>query len=398
MAFSDITNNALGEYNKFTSTDDGLFSWSRKPVYSFNKGINRWNEYNDPTYLGFVFMFDWINSPLLNDSDTSTNTAVSYLMRNGETLRATYLKQFIECLKSINYNMPWYWQSFEGGENLWKYNGFKEPYKGGEDSVLNIECLESIDLKVTLLMDLYRKAVYDQTYKRIIIPENLRKFEMYIYVQEVRKFQVDKFVELQNKIAAVNIPNVTNPVPGGKSTILMNRNENSPYVMWLLKFCEFDPDAAASPFVTLGMAHGDSAGFAKQKISIKYELVEEPGNFYPLIDGTVSSTAPNVEANNSFSVNKFEDAGPDDVRSLVQKAKDSAKQRLVDSAKAEAFDFAQGKINSLLLGNVYGVGNEVRAALQQGSIQSLGPGLINTISSSTKKEDNAPNDLGNAFK
>jgi len=396
MAFGDITNNAFNEYNKFTNLDDGLYTWSRKPVYSFGKGINRWNEYNDPTYLGFVFMFDWLNSPLLNTDENSPGTAVNYLLRIGETLRADYLKQFVECLRSINYNMPWYWQSFEGGENMWKYGGFKDPYKGGDDSILQIECLESIDLKVTLLMDLYRKAIYDQTYKRIIVPENLRKFEMYIYVQEVRKFQVDKYVELQNKIAAVNIPNVTNPVPGGKSTLLMNRNDNSPYVLWLLKFCEFDPDASSTPFAALNMQHGDSAGVAKQKIAIKYELVEEPGNFYPLIDGTVSSTAPNVEANNSFKVNKFEDAAPDDLRSAVQKRADSSKKRLVDNAKSEAFNLAQGQLNGLLLGNVYGFTNDVRSALQQGSVQSLGPGLINAVVSRTNN-DNTPNDLGNAF-
>lgn len=397
MSFNTISNNALGEYNKFTNIDDGLFTWSRKPVNSFQKGVNRWNEYNDPTYLGFVFMFDWVNSPLLNADELGIGNAVGYLNRIGETLRANYLIQFIELLKSINYNTPWYWQSFEGGEEMWKYGGFKDPYKGGDDSLLTVECLESIDLKMTLLMDLYRKAVYDQTYKRIIVPENLRKFEMYIYVQEVRKFQVDKYVELQNKIAGVTVPGVTNPVPGAGSELLVNRNENSPYVMWLLKFCEFDPDGSSAPFAGLNMSHGNNDGYAKQKMVIKYELVEEPGNFYPLINNTVSSTAPNVDANNSFSVNKFEDAKPDDVRSLAQKAGDSAKRKIIDSAKGEIYNTAQGKLNGLLLGNVYGTVNEIRTALTQGTVQSLGPDLVNNISNRVNNNDNQ-SDLGNVYK
>ncbi len=377
--------------------DDGLHTWSRKPVQSFQKGNNRWNEYNDPTYLGFVLMFDWVNSPLLNSDTFGVGNAVGYLNRIGETLRAGYLTQFIELLRSINYNTPWYWQSFEGGEEMWKFNGFKDPYKGGDDSVITIECLESIDLKMTLLMDLYRKAIYDQTHKRIMVPENLRKFEMYIYVQEVRKFQVDAFVKLANGISAAGAPpSVTSPFTNALSEFTDNRNENSPYVMWLLKFCEFDPDAASAPFAALSMAHGNSDGFAKQKMVIRYELVEEPGNFYPIIDGTISSTDPNVEALNSFSVNKFEDAENTMLSALEKEGKAAAK-KLVDNIAAEGLSKVKGKLNSLLLGNVYGQGNAIRNSLQGGTIQSLGPDLINSITRSGPTSINRPN-LGNVFK
>ena len=97
----DIIANAAEDANPFN--DDGLFTWSRKPVKSFQKGVNRWNEYNDPTYLGFVFMFDWVNSPLLNSDALGVGNAVGYLNRIGETLRASYMTQFIELLKTINY-------------------------------------------------------------------------------------------------------------------------------------------------------------------------------------------------------------------------------------------------------------------------------------------------------
>jgi len=394
MSFNQGANNIYKAVNQFNNNDDGLFTWSRKPVYTFQKGITRWTEYNDPTYLGFVIMFDWVNSPLLNISE-DPGTAYSYLIRNGEVLRASYLQQFVECLKAINYNMPWYWQSIEGLASAWKYDSFKEPYKGGDDSVLDIECLESIDLKMTLLVDLYRKAIYDNEHKRVILPENLRKFEMYIYVQEVRKFQIDKYLEMQNKIAAVNVPGVNNKVPTADTTII-NRNENSPYVMFLFKFCEFDPDAASETFSTISMIHGDSGGFAKSKMSIKYELVEEPMNFYPLINATISTLAPNVPANNGIQVNKFEDAPEDDLRTAAVKLGQASAKRLADNAAAEASSLIGAKIQGLVLGNVYGALNDVRNALQQGSIQSLGPGLINSFKDNKPKPQKDA-DLGNAY-
>jgi hypothetical protein len=390
----DIVPNAFDDVNPFA--DDGLYTWSRKPAKTFTKGFNRWNEYNDPTYLGFVFMFDWAYSPLLNKDAQGVGNAVGYLNRIGETLRAKYLTQFIELLQSINMNTPWYWQSFEGGEEMWKYNGFKDPYKGGDESVLTVECLESIDLKMTLLMDLYRKAIYDQTNKRIMVPENLRKFEMEIYVQEVRKFQVDAFVKLANGIAAAAAPpGVTSPVTNALSAFTDHRNENAPYIRWRLKFCEFDPDASSAPFAGLNMMHGNNDGFAKQKMAIKYELIEEPGNFYGLIETTVSSTDPNVAAKNDFEVNKFEDAANPLLEALERKGKDAAK-KLVENLKSDGLSKLGNKLNTLLLGNVYGQGNEIRSALQGGTVQSLGPDLINAINKSKPAPPKNSN-LGNAF-
>jgi hypothetical protein len=218
---------------------------------------------------------------------------------------------------------------------------------------------------------------------------------MYVYVQEVRKFQIDHYVEMQNKIAAVNVPGINNRVPTADTTII-NRNENSPYVMFLFKFCEFDPDAAAETFSAINMTHGDSGGFAKSKMSIRYELVEEPMNFYPLINATISTLAPNIPANNGIQVNKFEDAPEDDLRTAAVKLGESSAKRLAASAAAEAESAIGAKVQALVLGNVYGLQNDIGNALRQGSIQSLGPGLINSIRDNKPKPERDA-DLGNAY-
>ena len=36
-----------------------LFAGSRGPVQDFKKGLTSWSKYNDPTFLGFLLLFDW---------------------------------------------------------------------------------------------------------------------------------------------------------------------------------------------------------------------------------------------------------------------------------------------------------------------------------------------------
>jgi len=43
-------------------------------------------------------------------------------------------------------------------------------------------------LKIRTLMELYRKAAWDDEYQRWILPENMRQFKMIIYIFERRTF------------------------------------------------------------------------------------------------------------------------------------------------------------------------------------------------------------------
>ena len=80
--------------------DDGLFSWSRKPAHKFSKGLlSTDGPYQDPTALGFQFLFDYVDvpgSPLLIDAEDVPGTAMAYLKSIGDTKRMAYLKKVIE--------------------------------------------------------------------------------------------------------------------------------------------------------------------------------------------------------------------------------------------------------------------------------------------------------------
>ena len=194
-------------------------------------GNNGVTALDDPTYLGFTLMFD-ISSPLFNGatrgavsmpapeqspasfvdgnlnvsqsvgatSDAGSGTssypsepsAIGYLDKIGETNRVEYLRAFITGLLEVSKERPYYFQTIGGLLEAWtkSFEFAEDPFTGsGDGDGITIGCLEAIDLKMTALFNLYKMAVYDVRYKRMVVPKNLLRFDIYIYVQEIRKFK-----------------------------------------------------------------------------------------------------------------------------------------------------------------------------------------------------------------
>jgi hypothetical protein len=177
--------------------------YADKNKNDFVKGIRKLtlqDHISDPGYLGYKIFFDWYNSPLfrgtLNQNglqEESQNypvdSALGYLTRIGETTRAQYLKDFVNKLFQINLNMPWYFQEIDGLEGVWdSYNDHHANYFGGSDSKITIETLETLDLSIAGMINLYRAALHQPAFDRQIIPTNLRKFNMYLYIYDQRTF------------------------------------------------------------------------------------------------------------------------------------------------------------------------------------------------------------------
>lgn len=113
-------------------------------------------------------------------------TAWAYLKMNGEDIRAANLRRFIELLSNINSYSPWYFQKLKGLESALERkcgSGEMDFQITGEQMQIQIECLEdSVDARIGSLVDLYRTVVWDWQSKRIMLPDNLRKFDMSIIV------------------------------------------------------------------------------------------------------------------------------------------------------------------------------------------------------------------------
>jgi len=107
--------------------------------------------------------------------------------------RQQMLNSFRKGLKFINEKCPYYFQSLSGLDQLLKVdikNFHKAAGKPQRAGTLTVECLESIDMRIFALSDLYRKAIYDYTYHRTMLPENLRKFRMWVVITEIRNIQL----------------------------------------------------------------------------------------------------------------------------------------------------------------------------------------------------------------
>lgn len=181
--------------------------------------------FDEPTYLTFRIEFDFSDSKIENNADTtfagvniydfmpepflslveddqpSNYSSYSYLKNNkNEQKRAAMLKTFILSLRDVQTNYPYYFQSIDGLGDLMKI----DPKKGiriptTENNVLTIKCLEGLDMKITQLMQLYRKIVWDDYYQRWILPDMMRYFTMKIYVSEIRLFHTASTTESMHK-------------------------------------------------------------------------------------------------------------------------------------------------------------------------------------------------------
>lgn len=93
---------------------------------------------------------------------------------------------FIKGLYEVQRETPYLFQNIQGLDALSSFN----PSSGLrlKDVTISIDCIEGLSLKIKTLMELYRKAAWDDVWQRWVLPENLREFKMIIYVYERRIF------------------------------------------------------------------------------------------------------------------------------------------------------------------------------------------------------------------
>ena len=133
----------------------------------------------DLNFLEFNDTENWSNQEHYN--------TYNYLMNRNEDARASYIKTFVQGLYEIQRSMPYLFKKITGLEKLTSF----EPGKGVrlKDAKITLECYEGIDLKIRTLLEMYRKAAYDDVWQRWILPDIYRYFKMIIYVFDRRILQ-----------------------------------------------------------------------------------------------------------------------------------------------------------------------------------------------------------------
>lgn len=317
--------------------------------------------HEDPTYLSFFFMFDYYSdhSPLFNGA------AVSYLRDVcGDEARATSLENFIKILKKVNSQYPWFWQGVTGLETTKEFD-MNDPF-WGHDKAIEIDCLETVELTVSGMLDLYKRAAFDFNRWVEVIPRNLRRFSLHIYVSEVRTFSTKDFKRASTVFNAVSPGNTNLDVSGSGGGVKAER----PHFVIRLGHCEFDMNSGSNVFADLSRS---PEGQAAPKLKIKWETVEYEGEY----------------ANSMLT---------DQDRTIGQMIGDVAVEKagkIVDSAIDRTVENLKGR---LLMGNVHGLNalSTVRDAISAGSIN----GIANLVSGAVtgNRPSTVPSgDLGKAY-
>ena len=173
-----------------------------------NDVINpRFNNTDTPTTLYFKLFFYFSNGGLLDlehddddilqvggitsntyvfgGGDKIKDTAYNYLLLNNEFERAHILTDFIDILSDISTFSPWYFQKITGlSDALQRQELDSKEFKVPEErKSITIDCIpDAYDQRIGTLLDSYKAACFSHRLHKEIVPANLRKFDMAIYI------------------------------------------------------------------------------------------------------------------------------------------------------------------------------------------------------------------------
>jgi hypothetical protein len=149
--------------------------------------------YNNAASEKYVLNYDRMPHPLFmskgkdNVFERESYSSIDYLLDANEFTRAEMLSNFIDLWNRMQYNYQWYFQKIDGIGELLKI----DPTKGmrvTSDKRLSITALEGLDLRMSHMLNLYRKIAWDDTYQRWVLPDMMRYFTLDIYISEFRTF------------------------------------------------------------------------------------------------------------------------------------------------------------------------------------------------------------------
>ena len=224
-------------------------------VQRFRRGfLYTLTETDEPTFLTFSIDFNFetptvdeffglYESPLFLMGEGNTYSAYNYLKARGNVAEAARLEEFKRLLLFTVQSQPWFFQSIAGLDKIWKNASIMDnPYKG-KDIILEIETLESLDLRIGYLADLYRHIVNDTLYMRELVPMNLRKFSMDIYLAEFRNLRSLTQSAVFYNTLVYNNKRYANLAQSALELIRAGSDyfiNNASFFKFALKFCEFD--------------------------------------------------------------------------------------------------------------------------------------------------------------
>ena len=221
---------------------------------------DQFNIYDTPAHKYFKILFYFGSSPELfateegsgllsptweiynkkysnNNDYYKYNSAWSYLKLNDENERAEKLEQFVTLLSDINTNSPWYFSTISGVQEALERKVTEDgKLEMNDNKKLTITCLpDAFDNRIGTLLELYRDVAWSWTHKKEVIPANLRKFDMAIYIFETPEVN---WHEVKDSILFID---TTALFEDGLLNVFKFPYENSPqYKLSKVYLCQFN--------------------------------------------------------------------------------------------------------------------------------------------------------------
>lgn len=269
---------------------------------NFRRGFLLESKYGieDPTFLSFHVEFKLdpmfqhhdhlYNSPLFTKPGSGYG-AIEYLSLLGYKNESDRLLKFQDILRWVQNTTPWYFQSIDGLDEVWKMS--TDMTKPMQNAVLTFNCLESVDLRMTYLADLYRKSIYDTVYMRELVPENLRFFEMSIQICEFRNIR-----STLNKLENIKSSAQTEDEKLEQLQSIINELN---YIEFVFSQCEFD---FSESFPGSSNVSNNDPQMATNKFKVKVHKWYEKNYFPYFNDETVKGFASGPNTQSDYNIEK----------------------------------------------------------------------------------------------
>lgn len=421
------------------------------------------DSYDEPTYLGFKieFVFNDFDSHFSNNLmphgllDTiSQGNATEYLTNINQGRRAEMLKEFNELLYGIQKNSPWVFTEVTGLSDIYKINPTNS-YRA-QDKKITIKFHETLDNRVSYLLDLYRKIAFDAVNMKWILPDIMRFFKMNIYISEIRSFHQpvkkdprsysedatkwhnspsklgSQFQEYGAQVASnwndkkEKLLN-TRVFPGQaaeavKAGHFINYlDANTSIMRFEFSQCEFDINSFSLSALETAVENPDQP--TSGEFSINVGMIRE-SNLWSLWDVILSDTnvnvdkgdLPRIDPNHKSDMHLYNRGENDNINSVYDAAPylkngnrhlgeggglgssitENLLKELETIALSKSTDFVTETATKPVLGNIYGFSATQTAALLQGGLS----GAITAISQFTNNNSGSSigdNILGNAY-
>lgn len=180
------------------------------------------------------------------------NTASMYLEnnKNSERFSESYRKvlaqkqkslfKFTQILNYLTKECPWVFKEIGGLETVLNSN-FVDIAPAENHKITITFNQDAVDMRISTLIDLYKHACFDYTNYRVIIPENLRKFDMSIilYNPPIKDFNIFTEYEKVQEYKKNDVPK-KNKTVNKKTVYGSTKDLNMCFKYIILKNCEIE--------------------------------------------------------------------------------------------------------------------------------------------------------------